>query len=273
MTAGAGPLASITVVVDDLDAAVATYRDGVGLLPSPAGRLPRERARVWGRPELAGRRTGRLRAPGDDRPGAVHLVELPGAVAYPPLTSLGWAAAELVVADADAAAGRARAAGWEVLAEPAPVGAGGGLRAVQVGGPGGEALYLTEIRRPPPGFALPRATAPVGRVFIAVLASHDLPGSRALLERELGARRVTDHSLAVRALNHAFGLPPENRHRVSSVQLCGRSAVEIDEYPARAVSRRPGTAGIAAVSVYGVGAARVLELPGAPGAVVELLDT
>ncbi len=149
------------------------------------------------------------------------------------------------------------------------MGAGGGLRAVQVTGPGGEALYLTEIRRAPPGFELPRTIAPVGRVFIAVLASADLELSREALERALGARRITDHPLAVRALNHAHGLAPGSRHRVSSMQLRGAAAIEVDQYPSSARTRSTGTGGIVAVSIRAPGPRRVLEVPAAGGALLE----
>lgn len=268
-----GPLHTVTVVVGELGRALAAYRDGIGLVPCGSGRFPTAVADGWVRPVLAGRRWVELAAPGDDRPGAIRVIELPGVEAPTPLTTLGWAAAELVVADADVATSRARAAGLEILAEPAPVGSGGGLRAVQVAGPAGEALYLTEVRQAPPGFDLPHATAPVGCVFIAVLASADLERSRGTLERELGACRVTDHGLPVRALNRAFGLPPTTQHRVSSVRLAGASAIETDQYPALAAARPETdgvTGGVVAVSVHALGPRRVLEIPAAGGALLEL---
>ncbi|MFI2664211.1 VOC family protein [Micromonospora carbonacea] len=271
-----GPLQVVTVVVGELDRALAAYRHGIGLEPGASGRIATALADSWAQPALTGRRWVELTAAGDDRPGAIRVIELPGVEAPRPLTTLGWAAAELVVADADAAASQARAAGLAVLAEPAPVGSGGGLRAVQVAGPAGEALYLTEVRRAPPGFDLPSAIAPVGRVFIAVLASADLTRSRATLERELAARRVTDHELPVRAVNYALGLPSDTRHRVSSVQLAGASAIETDQYPA-SVRARPEidgvTGGIVAVTVHALGPPRVLEVPAAGGALLELGST
>lgn len=269
-----GPLGVVTVVVRDLDHALSVYREGIGLMPGNGGRVPATRAVDWARPGLAGRRWVRLVAPGDERPGAIRVIELPDVEAPRPLTTLGWAAAELVVADADDAASRAQAAGLEVLAEPAPVGAGGGLRAVQVVGPSGEALYLTEMRQAPPGFDLPDAVAAVGRVFIAVLASSALERSRAVFEAELGACRVTDHDLPVRALNRSFGLPPETRHRISSVQLDGASAIETDQYPAPVAVRPEAdgvTGGIVAVSVCASGPRRVLAIPAAGGALLELI--
>lgn len=268
----AGPLTIVTAVVADLDAALSVYQGGVGLHRVDDGRVPFDLAHAWRRPALAGRRWAMLAGPGDNRPGALRVIELPGVIAPAPLTTLGWAAAELVVADADAAAVRAERAGMPIIAEPAPVGTGGGLRAGQVGGPAGEALYLTEVTQAPPGFDLPQAVVPVGRIFIAVLASADLPRSRGLLERELQARRVTDHRLAVRALNAAFGCAPDTLHRVSSVQLSGASAIETDQYP-RSAGCRPRTdgitGGIIAATVRTGGAVRVLDVPAAGDALLE----
>lgn len=162
-----------------------------------------------------------------------------------------------------------------MLADPLPVGAGGGLRAVQVAGPAGEALYLTQVDRPPAGFDLPEARGPVGPVFIAVLASGDLPVSRARLEDALGARRVTDHPLPVRAINAAMGLAAGTRHRVSSVQLAGRTAVEVDQYPSPAGPRSSDegsiAGGIVAVSVRSGLAPAVEVVPAAGGALLEHL--
>ncbi|WP_329520987.1 VOC family protein [Spirillospora sp. NBC_01491] len=258
-------IASVTVVTADLDAAVAVYRDGVGLEPGAEHRVSGAPL-----PELDGRRSVVLSGTGAG--GAVHVVELPGARAPEPLTTLGWAAAEILVADADEATARARAAGLRVLAEPRPVGAGGGLRAVQVAGPAGEALYLTQVDRAPEGFTLPSPRGPVGPVFIAVLASEDLEESRAALEGRLPARRVTDHPLPVRALNAQLGRPEGTLHRVSTLQLPGRCAVEVDQYPAGdpavRVRRSPWDGGIVAVTLRGDGPGGIWTVPGAGGALV-----
>lgn len=267
----AGPLLSASVVVADLAAAAEAYRIGIGLRPQRWSRVPAERATAWGRPDLAGRQCVDLAASRGGRTGYLHVIELADVQPLTPITTLGWAAAELLVADADAACERARTAGFQVLAAPGSVGSSGGLRAAQVCGPGGEALYLTQVSFSPPGFDLPLPVSAVGPIFIAVLASSDLERSRTFLERELCAQRVTDHWLQVRVLNQAFGLPAEDRHRVSSVRFAGKSAIETDQYPADA-RRRPGVGGggIVAVSVRSPEPGRVLTIPDAGGALLEL---
>ena len=266
-----GPVETVTVLVGDVDAAVRLYDRGVGLQPgpgeSPSAALERQL------PILDRCRSVTLVPPGDDRQGRLRLVEVPGIRPPHTLATIGWAAAELIVADADAAAQRARSAGLQVLADPAPVGVGGGLRAAQIRGPAGEALYLTQVDQAPPGFDLPQPVAAVGRVFIAVLAARDLDAARARLERTLGARRVTDHALAVRALNACMGLPEGTRHRVSTVQLAGSAALEIDQYPPTAHGRQgmaSPTGGIVCVTITGRGSPTVQAIPGTDGALLEI---
>ncbi|TDD35636.1 VOC family protein [Actinomadura sp. KC06] len=258
-------IASVTVVTADLDAAVSAYRDGVGLEPGSE-----QRTSGAPLPGLDGRRSVVLSGTGTG--GVVHVVELPGARTPEPLTTLGWAAAEILVADADEATERARAAGLRVLAEPRPVGAGGGLRAVQVAGPAGEALYLTQVDRAPAGFILPRPRGPVGPVFIAVLAAGDLETARGALEARLPTRRVTDHPLPVRALNAQLGRPAGTLHRISTLQLPDRCAVEVDQYPvddpAVRARRSPHDGGIVAVTLRGDGPGKTWTVPGAGGALM-----
>ncbi|MEO9220497.1 MAG: hypothetical protein ABI251_01730 [Mycobacteriaceae bacterium] len=265
----------MTVVVADLDIAIELYHHGIGLQPLTFGTISRVAAAGWNRPSLRGCRWTSLAASCVDRPGVIRVIEVPGVIAPRPLTTAGWAAAEVIVADADAAMVRAQAAGLEVLAEPAAVGSAGGLRAVQVAGPAGEGLYLTQVTRPPPGFELPMSAESVGRVFIAVLASRDLEVSRDLLEGVLGARRITDHLLPVRALNVAWGLPPGEQHRISTVQLATTSAIEVDQYPAPTGTRLQNidgiSGGILSVAVKTGVAPRILIVPAADGALLELI--
>lgn len=280
----------LTVVVADLDAAVDGYRAGLGLRPETTAVLPASGRLAALLPQLAGARSTVLTPPGYDGPGVLRLAEVPGIRAPAPLTTLGWAAAEYLVADIAEASMRASEAGWPLLADPGAVGSGGGLQAVQVAGPAGEAIYLTQVNEPPAGFDLPRARGPVGPIFIAVLAAADLETARASVEDGLGARRVTDHPLPVRALNTQLGLTPGTRHRVSTVQLDGQSAIEVDQYPVGTPSRlvaghaEPGAdpeadpghglrlahGGIVAVTVAAAGRAAIATVvPAAGGAIVD----
>jgi catechol 2,3-dioxygenase-like lactoylglutathione lyase family enzyme len=270
----AGPIEAVTILVADLDAATDLYRAGIGFCVRTRGNPPPVLVQTL--PVLAGCRMAVLASPNDVRPGVLRLVEVPSVYVPRTLATFGWAAAELIVADADEAAERAKEAGLQVLADPAPVGTGGGLRAAQVRGPAGEALYLTQIDQAPSGFRLPKPIDAVGRVFIAVLASRDLETSRSALERLLGARRVTDHALPVRAINASMGLPPDTPHRLSSVQIEGAAAVEVDQYPTTTEPRENQTeltGGIICVSVHDRSVPGITAIPASDGALLDLSNT
>jgi hypothetical protein len=52
-------------------------------------------------------------------------------------------------------------------------------------------------------------------------------------------------------LNQAYELPAGSLHRLSTVQLAGRTVIEIDEYPAAATPRPTGASGISSVTFAG----------------------
>lgn len=214
-----GPILSVTIGVPALRAAVDGYRSLLGLeiVESDASSI------LLGRPEAS---HGRIRLV-DAGPGQPPV----------PFTTLGWAALEVLVTDADEALRRCRSnPAFRVLQEPARVGSGGRLRALQAAGPAGEGVYLTQVLEPPPGFRLPGLPEGEGLVYGVVAASSDLEKTRRRL-LDLGLRQVTDHPLRVRVINAAFGLPEETAHRVSSLQLEGAGLVEIDQYPESAQAR------------------------------------
>jgi hypothetical protein len=254
-----GPIAEVVIATNQLDADRAACERILGWRADRGEPVPAEAAARWGAPAVTGASSVTV-GPVAAAPGAgVRLVESAAPAAHVPLTTFGWAAAEVIVADVDAVARAVDAADVEVLGRPAAVGGTGGgaragLRAMQIVLPGGAPLYLTEIGAAPPGFELPRIRDGVGGVFIVVVASPNLEQTREFFEARFVVRRITDHPLSVGVLNRAFQLEPATRHRVSTLQLSGEAAIEIDQYPAKATTRphRAGelAPGIAAVEFY-----------------------
>jgi hypothetical protein len=247
-----GPIAEVVIATDRLDADVSFCREVFDWHVGPEQRVDAVMAARWRSPAAPGLRTVAVRPPaGAPGAGVRFVATVTPAPPSRPLTTHGWAAIEIVVADVDAMAAVCDRAGVDVLGRPSSVGASerderhptdgvsesGGLRAMQVVLPGGAPAYLTEIRGTPRGFRLPRVDEGVGGVFIVVVASPDLDVTREFIESRFALRRVTDHYLAVGVLNSAFGLPPSSRHRVSSLQLAGAAAIEIDQYPPDATPR------------------------------------
>ena len=248
-----GPIMTVTVVVPDLDLAARSYTRLLAAEVLAEERLGPAAATAWAAPALADARTVLVGPPGAGT-GLVQLVEDATAVRPPPFRTLGWAALEVLVTDADEALERCReATGFDVLQPPAGVGSeASSLRALQAAGPGGEGVYLTEIRRPPAGFDLPDPARAASRTYAVVAASDDLVATRAHFASRFALHHVTDHPLPVRVINRAFGLAAGSAHRVSTLQLAGSALLEVDQYPPEAVPRvrRPGhlTPGIAGVT-------------------------
>lgn len=225
MASGLGPILATTVAVPELDGAARAYRDLLGYEELAAGREDGDRWLVLG-------------PPGAGRPATFR--------------TLGWAALEILVADADATLERClEVEGFEVLQAPASVGGGSALRALQAAGPGGEGVYLTQVVTPSELFDLPTLAAGEHRVYVVVVGTHDLEATRGFFESAFGALRVTDHPLPVRVLNQAYDLPTGSLHRISTLQLAGSTVIEIDQYPPAATPRPHGSTGLSSVTFAG----------------------
>ena len=244
-----GPIQWATLAVADLEAALAAHAAGLGYGLRARGQVGAELARLWGAAESAGVRWALIGPPGGG-PGALRLVET-GAVEGRPLATLGWAAAELSVADADAQLAQAVGAGFPQLGAARQLGSNPAIRAGQLADPWGGALYLTDVRGHDGRLDLHRAAHPVDRCFIAVLASPDLEADRGWLEAAGIGRRISDRLLAVPVLQHCLGMPGAET-RISSLQLAGGCLIEIDGYPPGTPPRataRGLPAGVALVSL------------------------
>lgn len=270
-----GPLLSATIVTGDLDRSRAAYQDGLGLECLAQGRIGDQLADLWQTPDMADARWALLAA-NPDGIGGLRLVEPPYPVpSIKPLASLGWAAAELSVADPKQLIGPLERAGFRVLGHPRPLGSNPAIQAMQIAGPDGEVVYLADVRAYDGPMDLLRAQRPVDRLFIAVLASRDLDAARGYYEDERGAVRASDRRVAVPVLHQSLDLADDATVRISSVQLSGGCLIEHDQFPTTA-PRRPTVAGlpcgIAMVSVRAEKAdGSSVEAPPYHGAPVQLV--
>ncbi len=223
----AGPLLAGTVVVPDLQAAVSAYA-ALGLAVHAAPPIDAVSARGYGNLALIGARRFWLGAPGG-RPW-LRLLERQDAVIEPALTRYGHFALEVVCADLELLARRAEAAGFRHLGGPAPLDVSADIHALQLAGPGGEVLYLTRVDKPLPPFELPRTSAVIDRLFIAVSVVHDRDAARRWHAHIAGdAGLAFDTRIGV--LNRALGRDPATRYPVATIQLDGECLFELDEVP------------------------------------------
>lgn len=230
----AGRIKCGSVTVPDIDASLGDYRE-LGLVAVESGVVDAGLAASWGAPGVAGARFALLMASGG-RPGYLRLVEAPAVAGYLPLRSFGWAAYELTVADCFAL-NAGLPAGFTVLGAPRRVAGFDNFIPFQVVGRAGEVLYLNQVLESRMGgMDLPKATAAVDQMFIAVLAVPDLSVAldfHRALEFEAGER----WAIPIGVINASFGLAAETLTTIAMTRTGRMPACEIDLYPAAATAR------------------------------------
>ena len=261
-----GPIETVTILTQDLDKSAAMYisafewqqRDG-------QAQVSQEQAKLWGTENIAGSKM--LEVAGIN--GGVRFIERPDLQSTEPLRTFGWTALEICVNDVNRYVDRAVAAGFRVLNEAVPL-AGSEkplpLIAAQLAGINGEVVYITQILSEVPNFELPDVSKESGSIFICVLGASNLEKSRETLEANFEVRRASDREVAIKVINRVYEKDLATLHRISSLQLSGRNAIEIDQMPMDAKPRDAVIgnlpAGISMVSVIAdVSEARVIQLP------------
>lgn len=162
---------------------------------------------------------------------------------YAPLRTFGWAAVEICVQDTLATHARMSESDcpFEIIGPPRELDGMPMIFPMQVKGPDGEIVYLTQIRSDPPGMALPRAESPIDRLFILVLACSDLTASARWLQGALGVDVGPVMAITYTMLAQAFDLPVAVKHPIATATHQGDCFLELDQYPYAAIAR-PGHA-------------------------------
>jgi catechol 2,3-dioxygenase-like lactoylglutathione lyase family enzyme len=266
-------LAGATLVTPDLEAAIAAYDRYLGYRGAAAEPVGGERAAAWGAPAAADALMATLYPEsGEDR--FLRLIEGRPAPGYRPMGSLGWNAVELVVQDLDGLAARLSDSPFEIIGPPAVLDFDftDKIRAMQVVGPGGEVLYLTQIDAEIPGFDLPAANSFVGLPFIMVLGGGAIAETAAPYAG-LGRPVGPTIEARVEVLSRAHAIDPAFRHSLATIALDDRSLIEVDAFPETATPRPPSSIGlpsaIAMASFTTEGPAQVIR--GAAGELIELI--
>jgi hypothetical protein len=243
-----GPSLTGTLVTSDLEGTVSAYCEFLSTSVYEDTKVSAEQAVLWGKPRLAGASVVTLVSP-SGYPW-VRIIGHPEVLPAKPFRELGWMALEVLVADVDALAERLAHSPFEIFRPPANLDVSDDIRAMQVIGPAGEVLYLTQVNAPVPPFQIPQATCDVDRLFIPVSCCLRRDEGLAVYEK-LGATQSWSFDTRIISVNKALGLNPEMRHPVATVQLAGGSMVEIDQLGVakpRPLSGGGFAAGIAMVS-------------------------
>jgi catechol 2,3-dioxygenase-like lactoylglutathione lyase family enzyme len=254
-----GPrLALGTVTVPNMQEALALY---VGLLEQKVildTALSDAEAHAWHAPAIAGARSVVLQPPSD---AAVYLrlIEQTQPAGYRPGTHTGWAALELTVESADRLHQRLIAAKVPIIGAPKALAFTDKLYPMQALGPGGEALYLNEIRGNLPNSDLPMSRCWVDELFITIVGARDREATLDFYNELLGTGTGGTWDIEYGVINRGFGLPETTKHMLSTCSDKRVVLFEVDQYPAMATPK-PVTTGALPPGVAMVGVA-VAERP------------
>ncbi len=191
---------------------------------------------AWGVPSSAGH-SWALCAPASAMAVYLRFVEGDPLPAYRPITSVGWAATELCVADVAAVHKRLAASPFVVIGPPTPIGGLPTIRPMQVRGPDQDTTYLTEILIDDPAEGLPAPKSLVDHLFILVLACRDMTTSARWFGETLGLEVSEPVAIRYSMINKAFDLPADREHVIATARFGGRILLEFDQYPDGAIER------------------------------------
>ena len=261
-----GPIACVTVRTPSLAATEAAYREFLHYQVVSRSPVSRFQAELWGFPDLAGS-PALLLAPAASTDFVFRFVELPAEPGYRAFRRHGWHAAELIVDRVDPLAEQLRDSPFEIISPPLDLSFCPDIRAMQIRGPGGEILYLTEFKKPVPGLDSPPARCAVDRTFIVILGGSSLGAMQNFFGATFGVPETPAMESRVQTMALEFGLSREHRFRSAALPLVDRCYIEADEMPAHAQplpgDQRELPAGIAMVSFLAQAAA-VEQAGGSP---------
>lgn len=231
-----GKITCITVRVPDLRAIEIAYTDFLGYRRTDSGAVSADQAALWNTESMIGT-PFILMCPASDSEFMFRFVEWPQDPDYVPYTTYGWSASELIVQDVDQLADNLNGSPFEIVGPPKNLSFTDDIRAMQVRGPAGEILYLTQVKKLVPGLDLPSARCSVDRGFIVILAGESISSMQNFYERQFDVPETPIFESRITLASKAFGLPIEKKYPIAALSLRDQSFIEVDEFPAAATPR------------------------------------
>lgn len=214
-----GPIVAATLVVANLERALAAYAGQLGLLAGAIGRVPRQRALDMGDAALADAACVPLRSAADSDPW-LTLIEAAEATPASPSGRRGWVGLALAVRDIDDLVARIDGQIWRVLGQP-------GDGTLVIAGADGEVLSLVQKSPWSLPCRIPVARCAVDAVFAATLAVRDRGGALGFYEGlGLVDRWRIDAAGSQDGANERAAAGP-----LAIAQLCADHLIEIRELP------------------------------------------
>lgn len=230
-------LRAATLTVSDLARSTGNYQKYFDYSVVEQGKVPADLAVSWDSPASAGRPYAILK-PASGADVYLRFIEQPPVPDYTALRSYGWNAIEICVEDVLAANRRMEGSPFEIIGPPREIDGLPAIYPMQVKGPDEEIVYLTQIRDDLPAFDLPRAGAPIDKLFILVLGCSDMKASLNWMMRHCGLAIGRDEmEIVYTMLAKAYGTPMDALHKISTM-IHGRDVfLELDQYPDAAIKR------------------------------------
>jgi hypothetical protein len=231
-----GRIHGVTTTASDLGAVEGAYSRYFDYRTVLTGSVSEDAATGWGAPLVAGRDV-LVMVPASGEQTYLRFIQQELPPGYKALTTFGWNATEILVADTDALEERLRGSPFRITHPPEELTGFPDIRAMQGPGPAEEMLYLTHIKRPVAGYDLPVAKSFVDRCFIAVVAGPDMEAMRNFYRDVFGNTSNPPHDTPVAVIADANSAPPGTLYPHATVALGDGSLVELDEYKSPAKPR------------------------------------
>lgn len=226
-----------TLSVANLQNAIDLYSEWLNYSVEEQGTLDSSLAASWGSANSAGRPFAVLR-PASGHDIFIRLVENEIHPDYEALRTYGWAAIEVCVQDVLAVNERMLKSPFEIIGPPREIEGLDAIYPMQVKGPDDEVVYFTQIRGDMPAFDLPRAEAPIDRLFILVMACSDMSASLQWMAKHIKIEIGQDKmEIVYTMLATAFGLPMDDLHIISTMVHEKDVFLELDQMPPQATAR------------------------------------
>ena len=248
-----GPLRAATMTVGDIASALDRYTRWFDYVVIEQGLIAPDLAQAWAAPRVAGSRYGVLR-PASGLAVDLRLIERPPIAGFSAMARPGWTALELCVEDIHAVHARMQDSPFVVVGPPSAIASLPTIHPMQVEGPDGEFVFLTQILAGGAAQGLPAAHAPVDALFICVLGCQDMAACAQWLAQSLDLIVAPPLDIPYRTLSRALGMAADTRHTICTASRDGRLFLELDQYPAGSMPRTalPGdlVPGVALVTLW-----------------------
>ena len=230
-----GPAMCGTIVCENLSDSVELYKS-LSMTLVKNGEVNQQLAEFWHAPATAGMKYAILASASDA--AWVRLIEDPDAAKdFKPFEMHGWLSLEVSVNDVDKLALKLADSGFKIIGEPANLDVSDAIRAMQVQGPSGEVLYLTEVREKVPPFELPQAATEVDNLFIPVMITPSRDESADMFMQFDGLDKF-EFDTKITVINRAYGYKIERKHPVAVIQLAESCMIELDQVDAAVPRQR-----------------------------------